>query len=65
MALAKSGTYLLYDATNSGDGSGGGAEPMASAMQSEGFTKVYVLAGGFAAWKAAGYPTEAGGFKQL
>ncbi len=65
MALAKSGTYLLYDATNNGDGSGGGAEPMASDMRSQGFAKVYVLAGGFAAWTAAGYPTEAGGFKQL
>jgi len=65
LALPKTGKYLLYDANGTGDGIGGGASPMAQAMIDAGFTHVYTLQGGFAAWQAAGYPTEAGGYKIL
>ncbi len=67
MALAATGKYLLYDASNDGDGLGGGAEPMAQAMRAQGKTGIYVLQGGIAAWVTAGYPTEAqtNGFEEL
>ncbi len=48
----KSGSYFLYDAD------GTGTEAVAEALRQAGFTHVYFIQGGFAAWVDGGFPTS-------
>ncbi len=47
-------TLVLYCASPDG----GRSAPMAQKMKEKGYTKIYVLEGGWEEWLKAGYPTE-------